>query len=696
MKSLLTFCLLLFAFSLFAQQPEKCGSDKLLHDLFQNNPNAAQLLKQTRDDISAYLNSNVSRNNRQIIITIPVVFHVIHNNQTLGFGLNISHAQIQSQIDVLNECYRLRNADTAAIPSWFQGRQADIMVEFCLAQFDTAGTTMAEVGVTRHNISNTSNFDTNIKPSTQWDPSRYLNIWTTNLGNTLLGYATPPGLFPWNQDGVVLDYRHVGKAPDNPFASSHDKGRTAVHEVGHWLNLYHTFQDSCVGMTPQTCNLQGDFICDTPPEASATFGQPNLLQNTCHETPVDEKDMWMNYMDYADDDQLHLFTHDQCDVMRATLATSRLSIQSSLGCTNEFNSFSFSGHVIDASSSANVANAKVLFDGQEDFETTADAFGNFTIPNLLDGYYDVYAGKWGYMTNQFAVHTAFSSGSASITIPLENHHYYDDFLFDYNWTKNATSSGGFWTRDIPVGTFYQGEAANPELDAQDDFGLKCFMTGNGGGTGTTDDIDNGTVTLISPVFDLSGFTDPYVRYERWFYDGSQNSNTPDDNFTVKLNNGVTTVTLENTTPAQAPSNYWTTKTFRISDYVALTSNTRLIIDASDATSSNPNIVEAGLDRFEIKEGIFSALNDLESEPFQIAVYPNPTNGRVIVKYSAAIVGKAKLKVMNVIGEEIFSKEVLNTTQGNFEIDLSGQAQGIYFVTLQTSHSEKTLKLSVLH
>lgn len=693
LKSAFVFCLLLIAFSISAQQPEKCGTDKLIHDFFTSDPNSTQKFQQVRNEMVDYLNANAGRNTEQILITIPVVFHVIHSGQTEGSGLNISMAQVQSQIDVLNECYRLRNADTTAIPAWFQGRQADIQVEFCLAQFDTAGN--ATTGVTRHNITNTSNFDTNIKPSTQWDPAKYLNIWTTNLGSTLLGYATPPGLFPWNQDGVVLDYRHVGKAPANPFSSSHDRGRTAVHEVGHWLNLFHTFQDSCVGMTPQTCNLQGDFICDTPPEASATFGQPNLLQNTCHETPVDEKDMWMNYMDYADDDQLHLFTHDQRDVMRATLATSRLSIQSSLGCTNTFNVFSYSGHVTDASTNTGVANAKVLFDGQQDFETTTDANGNFTIPNLLDGYYDIYAGKWGYMTNQFATHTAFSSGSLAVTIPITNHHYYDDFIFDYSWTKTATSSGGFWTRDIPVGTFYQGEAANPELDAQDDFGLKCFMTGNGGGTGTTDDIDNGTATLISPSFDLSGYTDPYLRYERWFYDGSQSGNTPDDNFTVKLNNGANTVTLENTTAAQAPSNIWTAKIFRISDYVALTNNTRLIIDASDATAGNPNIVEAALDRFEIKEGAFTAINNPEENILHVSVYPNPSTGIINLSYTTNSEEKVNLKVRNIVGEEITGKEISAAKQGTVSFNLTGYPAGIYFITLQTAHSEKTLKFSLL-
>jgi len=645
-----------------------------------------------RNDISAYLNSNAARDSRNEVITIPVVFHVIHNGQSVGVGLNISDAQIQSQIDVLNECYRLRNADTTAIPAWFKERKTDIKVEFCLAKFDTAGN--STTGITRHYISNTSNFDTNIKPATQWDPSQYLNIWTTNLGTTLLGYATPPGLYPWNQDGVVLDYRRVGKAPANPFASLHDMGRTCVHEVGHWLFLFHTFQDSCAGMTPQTCSLEGDFICDTPPAKEATYGQPNLLQNTCHETPVDENDMWMNYMDYPDDDQMHLFTYGQADVMRATLATSRLSIQSSMGCTNVLNIFSYTGQVTDAATSAGVANAKVLFDGQQDFETITDANGYFNIPNLVDGYYDVYAGKWGYMTNRFMVHAPFSSGTAGAVIPIENHHYYDDFLFDFTWTKSSTSSGGFWSRGIPVGTFYN-EQANPEVDAPDDYGLKCYVTGNAGGTATADDVDNGTSTLISPVFDLSGYSDPYLRYQRWFFDGSQNGNTPDDNFTVKLNNGSSTVTLENTTPAQAPSNIWTYKVFRMADYVSLTNNMRMIVEVSDASGGNPNVVEGALDKFEIKEGMFSSIDELANEPLLVNVFPNPTTGVLNVNYFAPNEGKIKLRITNLIGNEILVKEIQGGIQGNLALDISAQPQGIYFVSLQSRNSEKTLKFSLL-
>lgn len=693
MKRVFSHCLLLLftAASLFtsAQTPERCATQTKMHEYLLQHPEALARYQQSREDVFNYISNNSSRDSRNEIVTIPVVFHVIHSGQPVGSGYNIDSTQIISQIAVLNECYRLRNADTVLIPNWFHGRQADIQVEFCLAKFDAAGNPSS--GITRHLYAVTSNFDTNIKPATQWDKNKYLNIWTSFLGATLLGYATPPGLFPDNQDGVVLDFRHVGKISGNPYNSPDTLGRTCVHEVGHWLGLYHTFQDSCVGMTPQTCALEGDQMCDTPPTSEATFGVPNLVQNSCHESPVDEYDMWMNYMDYADDDQMHLFTHDQSNEMRAVLSTSRLSIQSSLGCTAATHIWNYSGQIVDANTTFGVPNAKVFFDGQNDFEVIADVNGFYTINGFNEGSYDVYAGKWGYMTKQFKVNTFYNSSSPQLVIPIQNHHYYDDFLMNYNWTTSATATGGAFTRAIPLGTNYQGDQSNPAIDLTNDYGLKCFVTGNSGGLAINDDVDAGTATLISPAMDLTGYTDPYLRYSRWFYDGGT---TPDDNMTVKLNSGASTVTVENITSLDAPTNSWTQKTFRVLDFIALGSNMRVLIDVNELPTSSSNVVEGGLDRFEVLEQTELAVEDKTNDIFHFSVYPNPTSGIVFVNYATGNNEKTLLKVMNVLGEEIYSKELNHSPQGVSQIDLSAQAQGIYFVRLQTAHSEKTLKFSL--
>lgn len=680
------FCVILLFVSLFGYkvkaQSEHCGTDRLLKSFLQNDPAAAQRLQQHWESVEEYLQTNHSGNRQDVIITIPVVFHVIHSGQSVGNGLNISDAQIFSQIDVLNECYRKRNADTALVPNWFKSDISDIEIEFCLATTDPNGN--STTGITRHQFNNITNFDVTVKPGTQWDYTRYLNIWTTNLGTSILGYATFPNAGPSNQDGVVLDYRYVGRAPANPFNTNYKLGKTAVHETGHWLGLYHTFQDSCKGTSPSDCSFLGDRICDTPPSREANYGTPNLIQNTCTETPVDEYDMWMNYMDYVDDENLQMFTHGQRDIMRATLNTTRLSIQSSLGCVNTANTFNFTGKVVDAATSFGIANAKVLFDGAEDFETTTDPSGNFTINSMYEGDYNVYAGKWGYMEKFFASNQNYSSGTPQIEIPLQGPRYYDDFIMNFGWTNSGNSSGGFWTRDIPLGSFYQGAAANPSLDVDADYGLRCFVTGNSSAVPTNDDVDNGTATLISPPFDATQFPDPYIRLYRWFYTGSQNGNTPDDNMLIKLNNGSQTFILENIT---ATDNQWTQRQFRISDYTTPTANMRVLIDVNDLSSGNPNIVEGAIDRFEVLDGAIVGIeSDEQLNGFR--VFPNPTTGLL----QLTGITDATIDIRTISGSLVLSQEA---TSPNTTLDLSHCAAGLYFVTARhSSGSEKTLKFSL--
>ncbi len=250
------------------------------------------------------------------VITIPVVVHIVWNSP----AESLSVAQVQSQIAVLNEDFRKLNADTTNILSVFKPLAADLEIEFCLAQVDPQGNPTNGITYTYTTVTSFSGDE--VKSSSTggkdpWPTDRYLNIWVCNLSGAL-GYAQ----FPWsysaspNTDGVVINYQAFGRG--GSAQPPYDLGRTTTHEIGHWLGLYHNFQDGCEGMTSTTCAYEGDLICDTPPASGPNYGCPATPPNTCSESP-NLPDMYQNFMDYSDDACLLLFTQDQKAVTRAML-----------------------------------------------------------------------------------------------------------------------------------------------------------------------------------------------------------------------------------------------------------------------------------------------------------------------------------------------------------------------------------------
>nr|6R7W_A Chain A, Mirolysin [Tannerella forsythia]7OD0_AAA Chain AAA, Mirolysin [Tannerella forsythia]7OD0_BBB Chain BBB, Mirolysin [Tannerella forsythia]7OD0_CCC Chain CCC, Mirolysin [Tannerella forsythia]7OD0_DDD Chain DDD, Mirolysin [Tannerella forsythia]7OD0_EEE Chain EEE, Mirolysin [Tannerella forsythia]7OD0_FFF Chain FFF, Mirolysin [Tannerella forsythia] len=248
-------------------------------------------------------------------ILIPVVVHVVYNNS----AQNISDAQIISQIQVLNEDFRRMNADQANTPSAFANLAGNANIEFKLARRDPNGNTTN--GITRTSTS-TETFSmemdnvkfSNLGGNNAWNTRRYLNIWVCNLGDDLLGYAQFPFEFQTkpNTDGVVIHYKHFGR--DGSAESPYDKGRTATHEVGHWLDLRHIWGDdggSCSGT---------DNIADTPNQGGYNEGCPSFPK-TDHCTNTSPGVMFMNYMDYTYDACMNLFTKGQVERMRSLFDT---------------------------------------------------------------------------------------------------------------------------------------------------------------------------------------------------------------------------------------------------------------------------------------------------------------------------------------------------------------------------------------
>jgi hypothetical protein len=248
---------------------------------------------------------------RAKLITIPVVVHVVYGSE----AENISDAQVQSQIDALNRDFRATNRDKSQVPSAWSSLVIDANIQFALAKKDPKGKKTS--GITRTATKATSfGVEDTVKAkktggANPWPTDRYLNIWVCNLDGGLLGYAQFPG-GPSKTDGVVILNSAFGSkgAVKSPF----NKGRTATHEVGHYLGLRHIWGDRNDGSGD-------DFVADTPAALQANFGKPKFPHISCNNGP--NGDMFMNYMDYVDDAAMFMFTVGQVARMNATLAGPR-------------------------------------------------------------------------------------------------------------------------------------------------------------------------------------------------------------------------------------------------------------------------------------------------------------------------------------------------------------------------------------
>jgi hypothetical protein len=292
-----------FTGGLFAQQ--RCASIEHQQAMVRLHPE----LLQTYQNINDFISRKTAERSRpgmpakdeSTIIKIPVIVHVLYHTQ----DENIPDENIYRQLDALNRDYRRLNADTANTPSCFSRVAADCKISFELAKVDPYGS--ATTGIERiYTPVEQWIVDDDMKFASKqgadaWDPRSYLNIWVCNMRD-VLGYSSLPG-DPLNIDGVVIRTDVFNNAGTS---GRYQLGRTAVHEVGHWLGLIHIWGD-------QDCG--DDKVDDTPKQATFTAGCPGGTRVSCNNGPTG--DMYMNYMDYTDDGCMNLFTAGQKDRMRS-------------------------------------------------------------------------------------------------------------------------------------------------------------------------------------------------------------------------------------------------------------------------------------------------------------------------------------------------------------------------------------------
>ena len=321
------------AFAAKAQQipVNRCGTMPVLQAALAKDPALKESFERTKlqltQEVKQRLTNPTARENAASVF-IPVVFHIVMNDQT-----PVTDAQIMDQLAVLNNDYAGLNADSTVIPAAFKPLFGKSKIQFLLAKrtpgnlpsngIERIVTTQSVFTINNSNIKYTATGGADA-----WDPSRFFNIWVCRLTDGLLGYATFPTQTPAREQGVVMSY---GTLPGG-YITGYNKGRTLTHESGHFFSLYHIWGDddgACWG---------SDEVDDTPGQTDATSGCPGgaVVTDAC--SPNAPGILYQDYMDYSSDGCMAMFTNQQVARMETALSRYRNSLTTSNGAVSPLKS----------------------------------------------------------------------------------------------------------------------------------------------------------------------------------------------------------------------------------------------------------------------------------------------------------------------------------------------------------------------
>ena len=346
--------------------------------------------------------------------------------------------------------------------------------------------------------------------------------------------------------------------------------------------------------------------------------------------------------------------------------------------------FALGGQVKEETTNAPIEGADVQLQSDDfTYTATTDASGNFTIPAMFAGNYVVTAGHWGHVTVCLPVQQLDqNSGLITVTLPVG---WYDDFTFDFDWNEAGDASTGAWERGEPDGTIFDNNPSNSDVDVTNDCGDIAYITGNGGGGGGDDDVDDGTTTLTGPVFDLTTYTSPAVRYARWFFnDGGMGA--PNDELIIQLTNGIDTVMIELVDDGNPGMGTWVEVIWNDWALLAPTANMQLIAGIADETPGH--IVEGGLDKFWVEE--LSGDGVAELAAFGVNLWPNPNDGSFTMAAPAAVGGSMQL--FDALGRAVGAQYRITNAEMRVAEEL---APGIYSLRVLAANGAMSSKRLVV-
>ena len=605
-----------------------CSTMDHLQMQIQRDPQVELNMQAIEQQMQTFIQNNSQMKMSGAVVTIPVVVHVVYNKA----AENITDAQVQSQITALNEDYRKLNTDVSKVPAAYKSLASDAGIEFCLAQRDPNGN--ATTGIIHKKTTLTSfSTDDGVKSSSTggddtWDASKYLNLWCCNLGGGLLGYAQFPG-GDASTDGVVILYSSFGSG--GSAVSPYNKGRTATHEVGHWLNLHHIWGDA---------NCGNDLVTDTPTQQAANYGCPTFPHVTCSNGT--NGDMFMDYMDYVDDACMLMFSTGQVARITATVNGSRASLKTSLGCTPPTTSGS-------CGTPAGLSATDIA---------TGSATLNWSAVAGASSYTIVY-NKVGSTAQSTLTASGTSIAVSGLSATTD---------YEFKVTANCTSTTGASSAATAFTTTSTAGACSDVFEPNDTRA-----------TAATIPIDTTNVALISKTND--------VDYFKFTTTASSNikvtlSNLPAD-YDLRLYNGTGTLLQ------QSATNGTVTETVSYLNGAAGTYYVRVIgYNGANSTTNcyNLNVTTS------VTTGIDPTLANSNAG---YSIFPNPANHELHVGYASEKDQKISIQVIDQLGQLVKQYEQhVNVGYNEFQYSTGEFSQGIYFVRLQVGENVELRKLVI--
>jgi hypothetical protein len=738
----------LFSTNLLAQQGRSCGT-QIPSKEWDNWFNA---------EVAKFALKNQANKGQMVNYTIPVIVHIIHSGGAVGVGDNVSQAQVGDQINILNADFAGTGFNVGNLPVVFQPALANTNISWCLAVTDPSGAVLPEPGISRitattiPGITNvpgsgftTTQIDNTIKPATIWNPVQYCNIWILKLQNGLLGYATFPagttlpgvaGGGSATTDGVVCGHNYFGSI-GTATAPPYQYGRTASHELGHWLGLRHIWGDG---------NCLTDYCNDTPWAKQSNFGCPPLpaYVNRCGAGQSPNGEMVMNFMDYTDDPCMYMFTNDQRTRMQTAMsqgtyrsllgthglctiatpspmpATAIFSLDvepcvgqpftpqnsSTGGPSPTFNWMAFPGAAFFPN--PNVASPAITFNSQ----------GTYTLSLVATN-------SLGTSTYSQVIVNVTTCPKKPVCLDTLRMIRPDDTLTTYIAPSNSmvtACAGSLYTgyltgtncyKDKEFAQFLPGDTYSDTPNPQCNSVIVLFKKGATKATATTSatqiycrvyggSVQNGPVGLLTQISDSLGKIAATTATNQVQYCGNPNyifTNTVvipfKFNFTspaiIPTNGFFASVETPFNSPSDSIQIYSNTKTCSTND-----SSAWVLIQANNWRTlrwqKNARVQLAIMPQISCRPTGVPVQSSVFASNIQLV--PNPNNGIFNLVFTLEQTENVKVRIYNAMGQLITDEAFTNVRNNILDIDLSGKAQGIYSVEV-TNGKEKLVKKLII-